>query len=132
FWFSVVVRSLISPWFGFDRDGRTSSTSLSTRNSSPGRTGFGQRNSSNPAPMTPPAGLSSPSTRRLERLRQQGKSDEDLTRIRAPAGLSIGAKGPAEIAVSTCRNHHNLARRALSSSAAPARLHSAGGPKANS
>jgi hypothetical protein len=29
----------------------------------PGRTGFGQRNSSNPAPMTPPVGLSSPSTR---------------------------------------------------------------------
>jgi len=38
--------------------------------------------------------------KRLERLRGQGISDEDLTRIRAPVGLSIGAKGPAEIAVS--------------------------------
>jgi xanthine dehydrogenase accessory factor len=38
--------------------------------------------------------------KRLERLRALGISDEDLTRIRAPVGLSIGAKGPAEIAVS--------------------------------
>jgi xanthine dehydrogenase accessory factor len=38
--------------------------------------------------------------KRLERLRQQGIGDEDLARIRAPVGLSIGAKGPAEIAVS--------------------------------
>jgi xanthine dehydrogenase accessory factor len=38
--------------------------------------------------------------KRLERLRQQGLRDEDLARIRAPVGLSIGAKGPAEIAVS--------------------------------
>jgi xanthine dehydrogenase accessory factor len=38
--------------------------------------------------------------KRLERLRVEGISDEDLARIRAPVGLSIGAKGPAEIAVS--------------------------------
>jgi xanthine dehydrogenase accessory factor len=38
--------------------------------------------------------------KRLERLREQGISNEDLARIRAPVGLSIGAKGPAEIAVS--------------------------------
>jgi xanthine dehydrogenase accessory factor len=38
--------------------------------------------------------------KRLERLRAEGISDEDLARIRAPVGLSIGAKGPAEIAVS--------------------------------
>jgi hypothetical protein len=33
------VRTLISPWSGRDFDGRTSSTALSTRSSSPGRTG---------------------------------------------------------------------------------------------
>jgi xanthine dehydrogenase accessory factor len=37
--------------------------------------------------------------KRLERLRAEGISEEDLARIRAPVGLSIGAKGPAEIAV---------------------------------
>jgi len=39
-------------------------------------------------------------TQRLERLRAQGLSEEQLERIRAPVGLSLGAKGPAEIAVS--------------------------------
>jgi xanthine dehydrogenase accessory factor len=38
--------------------------------------------------------------KRLERLRAEGISEEGLARIRAPVGLSIGAKGPAEIAVS--------------------------------
>ena len=38
--------------------------------------------------------------KRLERLRALDIRDEDLARIRAPVGLSIGAKGPAEIAVS--------------------------------
>jgi xanthine dehydrogenase accessory factor len=38
--------------------------------------------------------------KRLERLRAEGMSEEDLARIRMPVGLSIGAKGPAEIAVS--------------------------------
>lgn len=38
--------------------------------------------------------------KRIERLRAQGLCDQDLARIRAPVGLSIGAKGPAEIAVS--------------------------------
>ena len=37
---------------------------------------------------------------RLERLRAAGLSDTELGRIHAPIGLSIGAKGPAEIAVS--------------------------------
>jgi xanthine dehydrogenase accessory factor len=37
--------------------------------------------------------------RRLERLKQEGVSDADLTRIRAPIGLDIGAVSPAEIAV---------------------------------
>lgn len=38
--------------------------------------------------------------KRLQRLKAQGFSDEDLARIHAPIGLDIGAKGPAEIAVS--------------------------------
>lgn len=37
---------------------------------------------------------------RLERLKAQGFSDTDLERIHGPAGLAIGAKSPAEIAVS--------------------------------
>ena len=37
--------------------------------------------------------------RRLERLKQEGLSDADLTRIHAPIGLDIGAVSPAEIAV---------------------------------
>jgi xanthine dehydrogenase accessory factor len=37
---------------------------------------------------------------RLERLRAEGLSEEDLMRIHAPVGLSIGAKNPSEIAVS--------------------------------
>ncbi|MGE3150152.1 MAG: XdhC family protein [Pseudorhodoplanes sp.] len=38
--------------------------------------------------------------RRLERLKAQGLSDEQLARIHAPIGLAIGAVSPAEIAVS--------------------------------
>ena len=37
--------------------------------------------------------------RRLERLKQQGMTDADLSRIHAPVGLDIGAVSPAEIAV---------------------------------
>jgi xanthine dehydrogenase accessory factor len=37
---------------------------------------------------------------RLQRLRDAGFSDTELARIHAPVGLAIGAKGPAEIAVS--------------------------------
>jgi xanthine dehydrogenase accessory factor len=36
---------------------------------------------------------------RLERLRQQGLTDGDLSQIHAPIGLDIGAANPAEIAV---------------------------------
>jgi xanthine dehydrogenase accessory factor len=37
--------------------------------------------------------------RRLERLKGQGVSDNELSRIHAPIGLDIGAVSPAEIAV---------------------------------
>ncbi|TGD45412.1 XdhC/CoxI family protein [Pseudotabrizicola sediminis] len=38
--------------------------------------------------------------KRLDRLRAAGVSDADIARIHAPVGLNIGAKTPAEIAVS--------------------------------
>ena len=38
--------------------------------------------------------------RRLERLKQQRFSEHDLARIRGPVGLPIGARSPAEIAIS--------------------------------
>jgi xanthine dehydrogenase accessory factor len=38
--------------------------------------------------------------KRLARLRKAGVSDAQIARIDAPVGLAIGAKGPAEIAVS--------------------------------
>jgi xanthine dehydrogenase accessory factor len=37
--------------------------------------------------------------RRVERLKQQGLSDDTIARIHAPIGLAIGAISPAEIAV---------------------------------
>ncbi|PQO24511.1 XdhC/CoxI family protein [Rhodobacteraceae bacterium WD3A24] len=38
--------------------------------------------------------------KRVERLREQGFGADDIARIHAPVGLDIGAKSPAEIAVS--------------------------------
>jgi len=37
--------------------------------------------------------------RRVDRLKQQGLSEADISRIRAPIGIDIGAVSPAEIAV---------------------------------
>ena len=38
--------------------------------------------------------------RRRERLRAAGVAESDLGRLRGPAGLPLGAEGPAEIALS--------------------------------
>ena len=50
--------------------------------------------------------------KRLERLKAAGLSDEALARIHAPIGLAIGAKGPAEIAVSILAEIIQVARGA--------------------
>jgi xanthine dehydrogenase accessory factor len=50
--------------------------------------------------------------KRLERLRAAGFEQHDLARIHAPIGLAIGAKGPAEIAVSILAEIVKVARGA--------------------
>jgi xanthine dehydrogenase accessory factor len=50
--------------------------------------------------------------KRLDRLRKAGFSDTALDRIHAPVGLPIGAKGPAEIAVSILAEIIKTIRRA--------------------
>jgi xanthine dehydrogenase accessory factor len=50
--------------------------------------------------------------KRLERLAAAGFGDAELSRIHAPVGLPIGAKGPAEIAVSILAQIIKVARGA--------------------
>lgn len=47
---------------------------------------------------------------RLDRLRKEGFSDDALARIHGPVGLSIGAKSPAEIAISILAEITNVLR----------------------
>jgi xanthine dehydrogenase accessory factor len=52
---------------------------------------------------------------RLERLAAQGFGPDDLARIHGPAGLAIGATGPAEIALSIAAQMTAAWRNALTS-----------------
>ena len=49
--------------------------------------------------------------KRLDRLRAQGVAENALARIHAPVGLDIGARGPAEIAVSVLAQMTERVRR---------------------
>ncbi|WP_174275381.1 XdhC family protein [Sphingomonas bacterium] len=55
---------------------------------------------SSPAGYVAALGSTRSHAKRLERLRAAGLGEEALARLDAPAGLSIGAQGPAEIALS--------------------------------
>ncbi len=52
-------------------------------------------------------------SRRSERLRQLGVSDDDIDRIKGPIGLDLGSNRPAHIALAICaevlalRNHRD-------------------------
>jgi len=58
---------------------------------------------------------------RLARIREHGLSDEILARIHGPIGLAIGAKSPAEIAVSILAEMTRDLRAGPEPSARPAR-----------
>jgi len=49
--------------------------------------------------------------RRAERLRAEGVTDEELGRIHAPIGLAIGARSPAEVAISIAADLVHTTRR---------------------
>ncbi len=56
----------------------------------------------------------------LQRLRERGLSDADLARLHAPAGLPIGARGPAEVGLSVLSEIVAERQRAGSKVAEPA------------
>jgi xanthine dehydrogenase accessory factor len=56
---------------------------------------------------------------RAERLRAEGVTDEDLTRIRAPIGLRVGARTPQEVAVAIAAELVQAARERAKAAVAP-------------
>jgi xanthine dehydrogenase accessory factor len=52
----------------------------------------------------------------LEELRADGVSDAELRRLRTPAGIDIGARGPEEIALSILAEIVAVRRRSLETS----------------
>jgi xanthine dehydrogenase accessory factor len=61
--------------------------------------------------------------KRVERLRDEGVTDEELARVLAPIGLDIGSRTPEETAISICAEiialHTGKAANSLTSTTGP-------------